>query len=415
MRRPILAVAVVAFALSTLHLPSSFASPNGNAGAVPEEYRVQPGKRIGKVGLGDVRSRIHALLGRPPRSRMRPDGLREDSWWTPPAEKRRSRPQPYTILFKGDRAVELEVSSPAFRTPGGFSIASPFGQLVRGFPNLWVSQFVLGDNDGTCALYYDDVAKGIAFSWTGQDEVLPRTRPEAIIVHSPGTRASTPAGSRPVRPPDLDRTGAPFPYTRKETLGKSEAQIVAMGRDNWVAFFTDGDRDSTTNAAEAETIYGVALERRNRGRIARLPRARQGFLARTQNWLKAFETHVIELHATLSGGGDTFRSARAAIDADTEEVIGRLTGDRGPAPASHTTGEVERRLSEFETKIRKSKADRLKPEGETFSAEYGLQHLREAREAFRELAATLKSAPRAESDLVLGACIDRLEGKLAAH
>jgi hypothetical protein len=51
------------------------------------------------------------------------------------------------------------------------------------------------------------------------------------------------------------------------------------------------------------------------------------------------------------------------------------------------------------------------PAGEPYSAEYGRMHLRQARSQFRTLEALLRKATRAESDLVLGACMDALEGK----
>jgi hypothetical protein len=213
--------------------------------------------------------------------------------------------------------------------------------------------------------------------------------------------------------PRPGRASAAFPYSREQTLGKTEGLILALGRDRWVVLYTEGDRDTTSRHSEAEEIFGAALERRNSRRIARLPAARRAYLRRLRDRLSAFEQHVIELHATLSGGGDTFRSARAAVRADVEEVIGRLTGDQGPKPSARRTRDVERRLDQFQQKVRASRSDRIVPAGETFSVEYGLKHLRQARAEFRALAMALRSARRREADLVLGACIDRLEGKLS--
>ncbi len=387
----------------------------GQARVEPADYRIEPGKGIGKDSLGSTRSRVHTRLGQPTRSERSADGLREDTWRSASGAGQKVPQHAFTTLFTDDTAVQLEVSSPAFKTADGLSTATLFGELVKKLPKLWVSQFLMDDGDGTCVLYYDDVERGLAFSWSGHDEVLPGSKPEGVIVHARGSRVLQPSGSRPVRPPDLDKTGAPFPYTREETLRKSEAQILAMGRDRWVTLFIDGDRDTTTNAAEAESIFGHALERRNRARIARLPRPRQVFLLRLQGELEGFENHVIEMLASLSGGGDTYRSARAGVAADVGEVIGRLTGDRGePVPGRHT-GEIARRLDDLRRKLQALKSEPLKPTGEPFSAEYGLNHLNDARDGFKQLAELLRTSPRAESDLALSACLGWLNGKLAVH
>ncbi|MGV3722086.1 MAG: hypothetical protein ACO1SX_14340 [Actinomycetota bacterium] len=378
------------------------------------DYRVEPGIAIGKVALGEQRSRVYALLGPPQASFMRADGLREDTWRSAPGPKTRHFQHRLTVIFKDNLAVQVEATSPSFKTPGGLSTAVSYERLVKALPNLWVTQYDFNGQEGL-ELYYDDAARGLAFFSVANDEVLPESQPDSLIVHRRGTPVLPTAGARRVHPPDQDKTGAPFPYTRKQTLNKTEAQIVEMGRDKWVEFFTRGDRETATNMSEAQTIFGLALERRNRVRAAQLSKPRRTHLEILRNWTYAFETNVIEMLATLSGGGDTYRAARAGVNADVEELIGRLTGDPGPVPAARTTGDVIRRMTEIEGKIRATKEARLVPAGETYSVEYGLERAKLAREAFLRLAKELENTPRAESDLVLGACVDRLEGRLSVY
>jgi hypothetical protein len=181
-----------------------------------------------------------------------------------------------------------------------------------------------------------------------------------------------------------------------------------MGRDRWFEFFTSGDnRDNSADQCAAEEMYGRALERRNHLRIGGLSEARRSFVYRIRENLLDFETNSIEAVASVGGGGSTWKLVRAGIIADVEEVIGRLTGDRGPSPAARRTGDVERRLDALQRKLQASQI----PAGEAYSGEYGLKHLREARETFQVLARVLKKATRAESDLVLTACIDTLDAR----
>jgi hypothetical protein len=78
------------------------------------------------------------------------------------------------------------VTSRAFRTPGGMSIDTSFRQLVKRLPELRVTQ-VSSDYLDAHRLFYDDVARGLAFYVTVQDEVVPEFKPEALVVHPRGT------------------------------------------------------------------------------------------------------------------------------------------------------------------------------------------------------------------------------------
>lgn len=182
-------------------------NPLGKRGPISQDYLIDPGVGIGQVTLGlTSRRETHAKLGKPTSSRLRKDGLREDTWEAGKTPEFPHPPYRLTILFRRARAEQIEVSHPIFKTRDGLSTSTRFGDIVKRLPHLKVSQYGY-DEKNACGLYYDDVAKGLTFFVVASDEVHPQFKPESVIVHRPGVPVIRLPGGVRYNPPDLDKTG----------------------------------------------------------------------------------------------------------------------------------------------------------------------------------------------------------------
>ena len=109
------------------------------------------------------------------------------------------------------------------------------------------------------------------------------------------------------------------------TYGKTNAQVLAMGRKGWYGFFTSKAGDSTAGMAGAQALYGEALAWRNdkygKARIGRLRRLLQD----TRN-------DAVGVGYAATGGGTMWNVIAADLYADAEETLYAVLSKKGKAP-----------------------------------------------------------------------------------
>jgi hypothetical protein len=153
--------------------------------AVPGEYEIAPGKRIGAVALGDTRTAVLKRLGKSNETRRWKDGTREDHWFALPGHKRTDNyPPDLTVLSRGGKVVQVAVSWSRFALGDGTSTATTLGTIRKRYPRLKVSEYTFEDYFG---LYFDDVKRGLTFFVGGQDDIMAAYKPEQIIIHRAGS------------------------------------------------------------------------------------------------------------------------------------------------------------------------------------------------------------------------------------
>lgn len=174
-------------ALGKVRVGATRAVKHAGDNASADDHIVVPGVRLGGIQLGRTnRSEAHKTLGSPARSRVRKDGLREETWEHGPMPELPTEKFFVTILLKRNRVVQAETNLPSYKTENGISTATTFAQIHKRLPRLKVTEHVYNDLDAR-RLHFDDVAKGIAFYVTAQDEVFSDAKPEAVIVHLKGS------------------------------------------------------------------------------------------------------------------------------------------------------------------------------------------------------------------------------------
>lgn len=112
---------------------------------------------------------------------------------------------------------------------------------------------------------------------------------------------------------------------REDTLGRSNAQILAMGRKRWYAFFTGKQGESTMAMAGAEGLYADALA----SRTDRLLKGRKSALRAD---LRDFSNDAQGVGAAITGGGTMWNITAAGLYADTEEAFYAVLVHSGHAP-----------------------------------------------------------------------------------
>lgn len=152
--------------------PSRAATPN-----------VIPGERLGKIRLGMTQSQTRKILGRPTATLHLQNGVTDDVY------RSKSTGHKLEVLFSRGRVVQIEATSPTFRTKSGLSTQTPLSVLRRALTNVRYVTYGYGGSMGAVKYYIDHVGIGLAFESGGhQDDWFEETPPQTIIVHRKGVR-----------------------------------------------------------------------------------------------------------------------------------------------------------------------------------------------------------------------------------
>lgn len=151
--------------------------------ATAQDFKIEPGRRVGKIELGASRQMVHQTLGKPSATYRAPGKQVGEVWMA-------STGNDVRIVYKGGRVVQIKVTSSSFVTPEGLTTNSSLADVQKHHSNLVkISRFVHGSGGGLID-YYDDVRRGIAFEFTSVDSDTPNFKPYAIVVHRPGQRVT---------------------------------------------------------------------------------------------------------------------------------------------------------------------------------------------------------------------------------
>ena len=183
------------------------------------DFRVVPGRRIGTVSLGMSRASVHARLHRPDTTRRLRNGLIMDTWLShallpkSAAEHGNYLKRDYlTVFYQRDRAMQIEVSAPQFKTKNGLSTSSRVHDFAAQYTDARTPRFAADatlnwgdyhfneaavDPDGSSpaakhfVFYGDAVRHGLAWKYGAWGDLAPEPntgQQEAVIVHIPNRR-----------------------------------------------------------------------------------------------------------------------------------------------------------------------------------------------------------------------------------
>jgi len=168
------------------------------------ESRLVPGHQIGAAVLGMTRQQMRDTLGNPDETLRFDSGIVREDWLA-----KTLAPKSYvenglyfkhdfvTAYFRNDHAIQIEVSSPTFKTADELSTASgarKFQERYLGYTRIYPPHFRNPDPGGCPApkhfvTYEDAVASGIAWRYGAWGGLAPDPDPsilELVIIHRPG-------------------------------------------------------------------------------------------------------------------------------------------------------------------------------------------------------------------------------------
>ncbi len=181
------------------------------------------------------------------------------------------------------------------------------------------------------------------------------------------------------------------------TYGKSNAQILAMGRSRWYDFYTTkGGGESTASMSSAEALYGEALAWRN----DKFGKARIGRLRRL---LQDTKSDAVSVGSAITGGGTMWNVIGAGLYADAEQTLYAILSKTGNAPKRRVS-DVEKSYTRLRAAFRKSGSGTL-PE---FRKD-GPAALVRLRRDLDGVIAEATRQPRKGSDALLDFCIKSMD------
>ncbi|MDQ3812588.1 MAG: hypothetical protein M3347_01400 [Armatimonadota bacterium] len=162
------------------------------------DWTVVPGRSVGKVRLGMTRTTVHQKLGKPGKTARWRSGLVQDSWLASPVKEFDERTFVH-VLYKKNKAIQIEFNSPRFVTTTGISMRSSLAQFRAKHKKPRVRAYVYADPDGSgyVGYYYDDVKRGLTFELGTQDYFDARATPHSLRVHLPGRPVLPDPGGKP--------------------------------------------------------------------------------------------------------------------------------------------------------------------------------------------------------------------------
>lgn len=186
-------------------------------------------------------------------------------------------------------------------------------------------------------------------------------------------------------------------------LGKTDAQILAMGRQKWFAYYSSKEGDSTADNCDAESLYGAVLKRRNDRLAAKRPKATREAVRKLRPELTAFAEGVYEVGEALTGGGTLWNVIRAGISPNVEEALGAFVGVRMPASKATAAG-IRRELDDLLKSVRAQSKFIEQMAGSGGGVDSATKGIMQARLALAAIEKVLQGRPAVEARAAYGAC-----------
>ncbi len=194
-------------------------------------------------------------------------------------------------------------------------------------------------------------------------------------------------------------------------LGKSDAQILAMGRQKWFAYYTAKQGDSTADTCDAEARYGEVLKRRNDKLAARRDKQTRESVRKARPELTAFALGAYEVGQALTGGGTLWNLFNAGIAPNVEEALGAFVGIAYPTAkqGSPTSATVSKQLDALMTIVKGQSRSIEEMSGSGGGMEAATKGMMKARLALAAIDKLVGGRPSIEAKASYAACLRALE------
>ncbi|RYG34165.1 hypothetical protein EON81_16280 [bacterium] len=183
----------------------------------------------------------------------------------------------------------------------------------------------------------------------------------------------------------------------KDTYGKTNEQILAMGYNAWSDFYNAKAGVSTIAMSNAAGLYGDALMARNDRLMKRLKPTESARFKRLRTSMLDFKNEAIGMGVSLTGGGTMWNPIAAGMQVDTETALYRvLAGLTSKAPR-RVVSDVTKVMAQLKGDLGKAKLDMNWPK-------VAKDSIAGTDKAFDSIVKEAKGLPRRDSDTILEFC-----------
>ncbi|MFI5384750.1 MAG: hypothetical protein ACHQ50_01400 [Fimbriimonadales bacterium] len=186
-----------------------------------------------------------------------------------------------------------------------------------------------------------------------------------------------------------------------DTHGKTEADILKMGMDEWTSFFTSKEGSSTASMTEAAGIYGDIAQRRN-DRLLK-DRADKPKFVKLRKLMHTFASSAVDVSYCESGGGTMYNTMWAAVSGVVEDTLYSLISHTGLKAKTMVVSTVRKQLAKLQKEIDDMHRD--DKNSEFFKYKDAVDALTSLNKSFDQIVAIAKTMSRAVSDRLLAFCL----------
>lgn len=188
----------------------------------------------------------------------------------------------------------------------------------------------------------------------------------------------------------------------KETHGKTNAQILAMGYGKWYAFYTGKEGETTQGMARSGYFFADALAWRNRGLLAKQSKTTQTKFKRLESLLKTFGMSVIEVNRALNGGGTLWQLTASSDGIAVQETMYALIAGKSKTAKPMVVSMVQKELVSLKKAVDSAPESTWQYE---FTKEATLADVKVATTTYESIVALAKGLDRKKSDHTLAYCL----------
>lgn len=196
-----------------------------------------------------------------------------------------------------------------------------------------------------------------------------------------------------------------------DTYGKTESQILKMGMDDWMHFFTSKAGSSTADMCEGAGIYGEVAQTRN-DRLLKTEKDRdlKQRVLTLRKLLAKFDSSSIDVQFAESGGGTMYNPMWASVTGEVEDLLYGFLSRNLRNTKNLVVSDVSKKLKHLSQLIEKE--HQTTPNPELFKYKEAKEALAAMDGTFNGIVTIASKMDRRSSNVLLGFCLERVQNAI---
>jgi hypothetical protein len=190
-----------------------------------------------------------------------------------------------------------------------------------------------------------------------------------------------------------------------DTHGKTEAQILAMGMEQWSDFYTSKEGTSTASMTQAAGIYGDVARKRNDLLLKEKNDAKvKDLTLKLRKLLGQLASSSVDIGYAESGGETMYNPMWASVSGVVEDTLYSILTQAGAPAKKMVVSTVTRQLAKVRKEIEAMHRD--DKNNEFFKYDDAKKSIANMQRTFEQIVTVAKTMSRADSDRLLAFCYE---------